>query len=94
MWAALIALANEMAAKDGKKPVGFINPAIYKIASGSHYGSDFHDITPPSNSSSPSNNDELGTNGGAYPVTQGYDMATGWGTFNGTKLAADLVAMR
>ena len=94
MWAAMIALANEMAAKAGKGTLGFLNPALYKIASGSHYGSDFHDITPPSNGSLPSNNDELGVNGGAYPVTQGYDMATGWGSFNAAKLAADLVATR
>ena len=94
MWAAMIALANEQAAKAGKGTLGFLNPSLYKIGSGSHYGGDFHDITPPSNSSLPSNNDELGVNGGAYPVTQGYDMATGWGTFNAAKLAADLVAMR
>jgi subtilase family serine protease len=94
MWAAMIALANEQAAKAGKGTLGFLNPSLYKIGSGSHYGSDFHDITPPSNSSLPSNNDETGFNGGAYPVTQGYDMATGWGTFNAAKLAADLVAMR
>lgn len=93
MWAAMVALANEQAAKLGKKPLGFLNPAIYKIAGGSHYGSDFHDITPPSNTSLPSNNDETGLNGGAYPVTQDYDMATGWGSFNAAKLAADLVAM-
>lgn len=92
MWAAMVALANQQAAKAHKRPVGFLNPALYKIASGSHYGSDFHDITPPSNPSSPSNNDE-GFNGGAYPVTKGYDMATGWGSFNAARLAADLVAM-
>ncbi|HKF36232.1 MAG TPA: S53 family peptidase [Ktedonobacteraceae bacterium] len=89
MWAAMIVLANEQAAKAHKGHVGFLNPALYRIASGSHYGSDFHDITPPSNSSSPSNNDE-GFNGGAYPVTNGYDMATGWGSFNAARLAADL----
>ena len=93
MWAAMVALANEQAARLGKGPLGFLNPAIYKIASGSHYGSDFHDIVP-STSGGPSNNDELGVNGGAYPVTQNYDMATGWGSFNAAKLAADLVAMR
>ena len=93
MWAAMVALANEQAAKAGKGPLGFLNPELYKIGSGSHYSSDFHDITPPSNSSAPSNNDE-GFNGGAYPVTQGYDMATGWGTFDAVRLAADLVAMR
>ena len=91
MWAAMVALANQQAAKQGKGPIGFLNPLIYKIGAGSHYSADFHDITPPSNSSLPSNNDE-GFNGGAYPVTQGYDMATGWGTFDATKLTADLVA--
>ena len=91
MWAAMVALANQQAAKQGKGPVGFLNPLIYKIGASSHYSADFHDITPPSNSSLPSNNDE-GFNGGAYPVTQGYDMATGWGTFDATKLTADLVA--
>ena len=89
----MIALANEMAAKHGKGSLGFLNPIIYKIAGGSHYSSDFHDITPPSNTSLPSNNDETGFNGGAYPVTQGYDMATGWGSFNAANLAIDMVAI-
>jgi kumamolisin len=93
MWAAMIALANEEAAHHGKAPMGFLNPALYKIGSESNYSRDFHDITPPSDPSLPSNNDELGVNGGAYPVTNAYDMATGWGTFNATNLANDLVAM-
>jgi subtilase family serine protease len=93
MWAAMIALANEQAAKAGKGPLGFLNPALYKIGAGARYASDFHDITPPADPNTPSNNDELGINGGAYPVTTGYDMATGWGTFNAANLAADLVLM-
>ncbi|HBE26631.1 MAG TPA: hypothetical protein DDW33_13195 [Ktedonobacter sp.] len=93
MWAAMVVLTNEEAAQQGKKPVGFLNPALYTIGSGSHYHSDFHDITPPTDTSTPSNNDEIGFNGGAYPVTNGYDMATGWGTFDATKLATDLVAI-
>ena len=93
MWAAMIALTNEEAAQQGKSPIGFLNPLLYKIGAGSHYKTDFHDITPPSDANTPSNNDELGFNGGAYPVTQGYDMATGWGAFDATKLAADLVSM-
>ena len=87
MWAALVALANQQAAKAGKKTLGFLNPALYKIGSGSNYRTDFHDII------AAGNNDE-GFNGGAYPVTQNYDMATGWGTFNAARLAADLVSMR
>ncbi|HEX6110291.1 MAG TPA: S53 family peptidase [Ktedonobacteraceae bacterium] len=87
MWAAMVALANQQAAKAGKKTLGFLNPALYKIGRSSRYGRDFHDIT------APGNNDE-GFNGGAYPVTKNYDMATGWGTFNAARLAADLVSMR
>lgn len=93
MWAAMVALANEEAAVGGKGPVGFLNPALYQIASGANYHTDFHDIVPPTDPTIPSNNDEVGINGGAYPVTNGYDMATGWGSFDATKLTADLVRL-
>jgi hypothetical protein len=46
---------------------------------------------PPRDPNAPSNNDEVGFNGGAYPVTNGFDMATGWGTFDAAKLASNLV---
>jgi subtilase family serine protease len=93
MWAAMIALANEQAAKQGKSQLGFLNPALYQIGSSSGSHRAFHDITPPSDPNTPSNNDELGVNGGAYPVANGYDMATGWGTFDATELAAQLIAL-
>jgi subtilase family serine protease len=92
MWAAMIALANEQAAKEGKGHLGFLNPLLYQIGSTSSYHSNLHDISPPSDPTTPSNNDELGINGGAYPVTNDYDMATGWGTFDAARLAAALVA--
>ncbi len=87
MWAAMVVLANQQAAKGGKGPLGFLNPSIYKLASGSGYSQDFHDVT------QSGNNDEIGINGGAYPVTSDYDMATGWGSFNATNLANALVAL-
>jgi len=87
MWAAMVVLANQQAAKVGKGVLGFLNPLIYQLASGSNYARDFHDIT------QTGNNDELGINGGAYPVTSAYDMATGWGSLNAANLAADLVAL-
>ncbi|HLI06674.1 MAG TPA: S53 family peptidase [Ktedonobacteraceae bacterium] len=93
MWAAMIALTNQEAAQHGKSVVGFLNPLLYQIGASSRYNTDFHDITPPGDPSVPSNNDELGINGGAYPVTNDFDMATGWGSFDAAKLAADLVAM-
>lgn len=65
MWAGYIALANEQAAANEKKPVGFINPAIYPLGVGKNYHTDFHDIA-------------VGNNG--YPATGGYDLASGWGS--------------
>ena len=60
------------------KSLGNINPAIYGIgASSSSYGKDFHDVTQ-------GNND-------TYNAGPGYDLATGWGSPIGDKLAADLL---
>ena len=64
-------------AKAGKS-LGNINPSIYAIgASSTSYASDFHDVTQ-------GNND-------TYNAGTGYDLATGWGSPIGDKLAADLV---
>lgn len=71
MWAAYIALANQQSLANGNAVVGFINPAIYDIGLGTSYDSDFHDIT-------------SGSNG--YKATVGYDLATGWGSPNGSGL--------
>jgi subtilase family serine protease len=46
---------------------GFLNPALYA------HESDLNDITS-------GNDDYTGTNGGLYPATTGYDMASGLGT--------------
>jgi len=71
MWAGYLALTNQQAVANGNSTVGFINPTIYPIGLGSNYDSDFHDIT-------------SGSNG--YPATTGYDLATGWGSPNGSGL--------
>jgi subtilase family serine protease len=78
LWAGFTALINEAAAANGRPPVGFINPAIYAIGRGSSYTSSFHDITTGSNA-------HAGT-GGKYNAVPGYDLATGWGTPNGSGL--------
>jgi kumamolisin len=75
MWAGYLALVNEQAIANGNHTVGFINPSLYTIGAGSSYGSDFHDIT-------------SGSNG--YSATTGYDLATGWGSPNGTGLISAL----
>jgi subtilase family serine protease len=71
MWAGYLALVNQQAAANGNHTVGFINPSIYTIGLGSNYNTDFHDIT-------------SGSNG--YSATVGYDLATGWGSPNGSAL--------
>jgi subtilase family serine protease len=72
-WAAIIALADASTACATTHPLGLINPALYAIGSGPNYTTAFFDVVT-------GNNDLTGTNGGAYPATAGYDMATGLGT--------------
>lgn len=61
-WAGLVAIANQMAGK----PLGFLNPALYKLA-----GQGFHDITKGGN----------GLNGvTGYQAGTGWDAVSGWGT--------------
>ena len=76
MWAGYLALVNQQAVLNGAiKGIGFINPSLYTIGMGSSHGSNFHDIT-------------SGSNG--YSATTGYDLATGWGSPNGSGLIASL----
>jgi subtilase family serine protease len=78
-WAGIIALANQLKGS----PVGYINPAIYRIGCSGSYGRDFHDITV-------GNNQLVGTPVG-FTATSGYDDATGLGTPNVANLVQDLV---
>jgi len=71
MWAGYTALINQQAVANGNPTLGFINPSLYTIGLSSSYDSDFHDIT-------------SGSNG--HPATIGYDLATGWGSPNGSGL--------
>ena len=77
MWAGYLALANQQALANGSPTtLGFINPILYTIGLGSSYDTDFHDIT-------------IGTNG--YSATEGFDLATGWGSPNGSGLITGLL---
>jgi Pro-kumamolisin, activation domain/Carbohydrate binding module (family 6) len=71
MWAGYLALVNQQSVANGNKTVGFINPTLYSIGESSSYDSDFHDVT-------------SGSNG--FSATTGYDLATGWGSPNGSGL--------
>jgi hypothetical protein len=76
MWAGYLALVNQQSVSSTGKPVGFINPTLYSIGNGSAYNTNFHDIT-------------SGSNG--YTAITAYDLATGWGSPNGTSLITSLV---
>ena len=71
MLAGYMALVNQQAVSNGQPTLGFINPALYDIGLSSSYDIAFHDIT-------------SGSNG--ISATTGYDLATGWGTPNGSGL--------
>ena len=76
LWAAFTACVNQELTSKGSPPLGFANPALYKIGAGTSYDSDFHDVTQGNNS--------------YYSAKVGYDNASGWGSFNGANLFANL----
>lgn len=85
MWAAMMAMANEMSLKQGGFNLGFVNPLLYQVASDpNHYAASFHDITT-------GTNDFNNYNSGSYPASANYDLATGLGSYNAYWLAFNLV---
>ncbi len=79
VWAGLIAIANQMAGHS----LGFIDPALYKLATSDTYQRDFRDITQ-------GNNTNSGVEG--YPAVSGWDPVTGLGAPNAEHLLPDLIA--
>ncbi len=78
LWAGFTALINQQAAANGRPPIGFLNPALYALASGLNYTNLFHDITVGNNVWKNSPN--------SFYATNGYDLCTGLGSMNGTNL--------
>jgi subtilase family serine protease len=72
-WAGLVALADQ----DAGHPLGFVNPAIYRIARGPVYHRAFHDVTTSNNTVVVDGDTITG-----YPAGPGWDPVTGWGTPN------------
>ena len=72
-WAGLIALADQEAGH----PLGFVNPAIYRIARGPEYHQAFHDITTGNNTYVLGSPPVTIT---GYRAGPGWDPVTGWGT--------------
>src|SRR5437868_7045843 len=72
LWAGIIALADQYA----QRHLGFVNPAIYRIARGPQYHQAFHDVT-----AGPSNTAEFPpTTITGYRAGPGWDPVTGWGS--------------
>lgn len=79
-WAGLVALADQMAGRD----LGYINPALYKIASNpAQYTKDYFDVTVGNNQTSSIP---------GYSASRGWDAVTGLGTPNVANLLPDLIA--
>lgn len=83
LWAAMLAIGDQMAGH----PLGFIDPALYKLAASGSYAQDFHDVTIGNNSV---NDNDVVVQG--YSAVQGWDAITGLGTPNAEKLLPDLIA--
>jgi subtilase family serine protease len=83
LWAGIAALANQMAGH----PLGFINPALYKIGASGSYTRDIRDITTGNNSVVEGSTVVKGFNAGP-----GWDAVTGWGSPQAAHLLPDLVA--
>jgi len=85
LWAGFTAMVNQREVADGGSPIGFINPAIYRIGQGSAYSSDLHDIQ-----AGTVNTNKWPGSGSDFTSTTGYDLCTGWGTPSGQALINDL----
>ena len=84
-WAGFMALVNQQAVEAGNAPqggIGFINPSIYQIGSGSNYSAEFHDVT--------AGNNDTENQPTWYNAVTGYDLVTGWGSANGQALIDQL----
>lgn len=82
LWAGIMAIANQMAGHS----LGFINPALYKLATSGQYDQDFRDITTGNNSQH-----SRGVNVQGYPAVTGWDPITGLGAPISDKLIPDLI---
>ena len=89
-WAGLIAIANQLNQRlhPGSANLGYINPALYNLASNpAKYAADFYDVT-----HGPANNPAPTAQNPGYPDSAGWDPVTGLGTPNAANLIPDLVA--
>ena len=73
LWGGVLALADQYAHHD----LGFVNPALYRIAGSPAYHQAFHDVTTGSNTLT-----AFGVTITGYQAGPGWDPVTGWGSPN------------
>ncbi len=78
VWATFAALIDTYLQRSGRQRIGFLNPLLYDLARGQEKLAPFHTVLAGSND--------------FYPVTPGYNMATGLGSPDVWHLALDLSA--
>lgn len=83
LWAALVAIADQMAGR----PLGFINPTLYKLGLSARYHRDFNDITVGNNSVN-----TLSIKVPGYDAVPGWDPITGLGSPNAANLLPNLIS--
>lgn len=80
LWAGIMAVAQQMA----NRPLGFINPALYKLAADERHPLYYRDITQGNNT-----NTKAGVTG--YSAVSGWDPVTGLGAPNAEQLLPALI---
>lgn len=84
-WAGIVAMADQWSHSHGHGNVGYINPALYQLASNpTEYANDFNDVTV--------GNNQANSSIPGYSASTGWDAVTGLGTPNVANLIPDLVA--
>lgn len=83
-WAGIAAIATQRSRQLYGHDLGYINPALYAIASSGRYAADFFDVRTGGNQTDPSVP--------GYSAGTGWDPVTGLGTPNAANLVPDLVA--
>ncbi len=80
LWAAFTALLNQASLGAGSAILGFPNPTLYQLATGSStYTANFNDVTSGDN--------------GFYTAGVSYDNTTGWGSYKGSSLINSLTGI-
>ncbi len=90
LWAGFTALINEQEVLNDNSPIGFLNPGIYAAGYGEQYSDYMHPTA--------SGNNEWPESPSRYYINTSepanYDLATGWGSPQGTNLIDLLTALR